>query len=287
METRYNFCILIISNGRPNDIKTINTLNSCGNTYPWYIVLDNLDKSEPEYRKKYGAKVIIFDKPEIAKKVDNGDNFNNLRTTTHARNACFDIAKDLGYDYFLVLDDDYTSFDFRINHLMDYPSKFWKIRNIDKVFNSYIEFFIKSKAKTLCMTQGGDYIGGPSNPIAIKKTLLRKAMNSFFCSTKNRFNFVSRLNEDVNTYLSLGAKGELFLTAPLCSLTQKQTQGTAGGMTDAYIDGGTYIKSFYSVMYCPSFVKVTMMATKFKRIHYIVNWKHATPLIISEKHKKK
>jgi hypothetical protein len=39
-------------------------------------------------------------------------------------------------------------------------------------------------------------------------------------------------------------------------------------------------------MYCPSFVKVSMMGEKHRRIHHRVSWKNAVPVIIDEKHKK-
>ena len=133
---------------------------------------------------------------------------------------------------------------------------------------------------------GGDFIGGLDNGKELYRFSKRKAMNTWFCSTLRPFKFVSRLNEDVNTYLTLGNTATLFLTIPFCSITQKQTQGTGGGMTDAYLDGGTYVKTFYTVMYCPSFVKAKMMNAKNKRIHHSMNWDNAVPCIISDKYKK-
>ena len=72
----------------------------------------------------------------------------------------------------------------------------------------------------------------------------------------------------------------------LVSLKQKNTQTTKGGMTDEYLDNGTYIKSFYSVMTSPSFVKIYGMETNNTRIHHRVDWNNAVPKIISSKYKK-
>jgi len=83
------FCIFIISNGRPDNVITYKTLMKAGCTYPIFILIDDMDQSFPKYFKNYGDKVLVFDKKAIASKVDNGDNFDNLRTTTHARNACY------------------------------------------------------------------------------------------------------------------------------------------------------------------------------------------------------
>lgn len=57
-------------------------------------------------------------------------------------------------------------------------------------------------------------------------------------------------------------------------------------MTDAYIDGGTYVKSFYTVMYCPSFTKIITMGRTNRRLHHSISWPNAVPLIIDERHKK-
>jgi len=285
METNYKACIFIISHGRPDDVVTYKTLTDAKVSIPIYIVIDNTDKYIDRYKYKYPGKVLIFDKVEISKKTDQGDNFNNLRTTTHARNACFDLATELGYKYFLVLDDDYVKFDFRINHKMEYPNTYFKVRDLNPVIKAYFDFLNISKSLSICMSQGGDYIGGSQSPYA-QNNLTRKAMNSFFCSTEKPFKFVSRLNEDVNTYMSLGNRGNLFFTAPVCSLTQKATQGTKGGMTEAYADGGTFVKSFYTVMYGPSYAKVSVMQTTYKRIHHSIDWNAAVPVIIDEKYKK-
>lgn len=46
--------------------------------------------------------------------------------------------------------------------------------------------------------------------------------------------------------------------------TQMQTQKNAGGMTETYLESGTYLKSFYSVMYAPSCVKLNTMGTNIE-----------------------
>ena len=62
-----------------------------------------------------------------------------------------------------------------------------------------------------------------------------------------------------------------------------------GGMTELYLDSGTYIKSFYSVMYCPSSVQVGTLIdhrSPHPRLHHKINWSRTAPKIISEKHRK-
>ena len=62
-------------------------------------------------------------------------------------------------------------------------------------------------------------------------------------------------------------------------------------MTDLYVDAGTYIKTFYSVMYSPSCVKVGQIGDNrdgnaHYRIHHKINWHHCAPKILREEWKK-
>lgn len=279
-----NFTVFIISNNRPNKVYTEIMLKKYNYTGTYYIVLDNEDKSREKYIKNFGAdKIKVFDKKAIADLTDEGNNFDNRRTTTHARNACFDIASELGYKYFLVLDDDYTVFRYR--YIDKYITKGY-VQNLDELFLNTFNYYEKNNFTSIAFAQGGDFIGGESCGL-IKNYLYnsRKCMNSFFCSTERRFWFVGQLNEDVNTYVCLGNKGNLFFTIPFVGLEQKATQLTDGGMTDAYLKYGTYVKSFTTVMMQPSSVFVAMMGFTKNRLHHRVIQRNTTPMIIKEKHK--
>lgn len=81
------------------------------------------------------------------------------------------------------------------------------------------------------------------------------------------------------------SKGNVFLTIANASITQKQTQKTKGGMTDIYINNGTYIKSFYSIICAPSCVKIRQLNSTQKRLHHSIDWNSTVPCIINEKYK--
>lgn len=283
-----SFCIFIISHGRPDKVVTLQTLKKCGYTGPLFIVCDNEDKTVDKYIENFGKdRIVIFDKIAYAKKIDNCDNFNNRRSTTHARNACFDIAANKGFSHFLVLDDDYTRFHFTFDRTEKWIRR--NITNFNRICEIVIEFLnCDDRIKTVCMMQGGDMIGGEECTVFKGKHFpfkRRKAMNSFFCKTSQRFWFFSRLNEDVNTYLLRGSTGDLFFTLSELNLQQAQTQSTAGGMSEAYLASGTYVKSFYSVMICPSCV-ITTVPGAMQRLHHKINWSKAVPKILDDSFKK-
>jgi hypothetical protein len=280
-----DFCVFIISNNRPKKVYTDAMLKKYNYTGASFLVLDDEDESADEYIKIFGSnRIKIFNKKEIADLTDEGNNFDNRRTTTHARNACFDIAIKLGYKYFLVLDDDYTVFRYR--YIDKYITKGY-VNNLDKLFLNTFNYFQNNKFTSIAFAQGGDFIGGESCGL-LKNYIFnsRKCMNSFFCSTERRFWFLGQLNEDVNTYVTYGNRGSLFLTIPFVGLEQKATQLTTGGMTDAYLKYGTYVKSFTTVMMQPSSVFVAMMGFTKNRLHHRVKQKNTTPMIIKEKYKK-
>lgn len=280
-----NFIAFILTHGRPDNVLTYDSLKKHGYTGEIYIIIDNEDKTADKYREKFGDKVIMFDKKAIAETFDEFDNFNDRRAIVYARNACFDIARQLGYKHFIQLDDDYTSFQYAINSKNEYTTKNTRIRDLDFHFNKLLEFFKSTDIKSIAMGQGGDFIGGRECSL-FKKKLKRKAMNSFICSVDRPFTFIGRINEDVNTYTRKGSTGDLFFTTHMLRLEQKQTQSNSGGMTDIYLNNGTYIKSFYTVICQPSSVKIKMMGEKNNRLHHNINWKTTVPKILSEKYKK-
>lgn len=280
-----DFVVLIPTAGRPNKVLTYKSLRKHGYTGKIFLVVADDDISLGDYRTNYGKEVIVFNKAEIAKTFDSGDNFHDMRVVVYARNALWGIAKELGFKYFVELDDDYTSFAYKFNTNLEYQER--GILNLDKIFGAMFKYYKSINALSITMAQNGDFMGGSKSSFAQELKLRRKAMNTFFCSTDRPFQFIGRINEDVNTYVTLGSKGQLFLTVPNISITQTTTQKQKGGMTEVYVDDGTYLKSFYSVMYAPSCVKVAPMGDKHKRLHHRVDWNAAVPLIINEAWRKR
>lgn len=288
MKTKSNedFVAFILTNGRPNKVITYESLKKAGYTGRVVLVVDDEDKELENYKKKFGDQVYVFSKEEVAKTFDEADNFNDRRAIVYARNACFEIAKELGYKYFIQLDDDYTNFYYMQDENLKF--KHTNILDLDDVFRKLLKFFLSiPNLCSVAMAQGGDFIGGAQNKkAATEKKLMRKCMNSFICSTDRPFKFIGRVNEDVNTYTLEGSRGSLFLTVTNLKLSQVTTQKSAGGMTGIYKDNGTYYKSFYSVMMHPSGVSIALMGHN-ARLHHSVKWSQTVPMILSESYKKR
>lgn len=282
-----DFCVFILTNGRADNVSTYSLLKKQGYTGKIVLIVDNTDPQQDRYKELYGDEVYVFDKEKYFKQTDNMDNQGKMKSIVFARNASYDIAKELGFTYFTQFDDDYTQIYLKF-HPKTFVYKSSMPMNLDKVFNRMLEFYKSTNIATLAMAQGGDFIGGgnSTNPLANAIILRRKAMNTFFCSTERPIKFIGYMNDDVNTYTLLGSRGNLFLTTSQLSVIQSQTQSLKGGTTEEYVEAGTYTKSFYTVMACPSFVKVSSMGPTNRRVHHSIKWKHGVPKILRQDHKK-
>lgn len=279
----------ILTNRRPDRVTTIPVLRKCGYTGPIYLIVDDQDPTRDEYEREYPGQVIIFNKEQAARTVDAGDNLPERNTPLYARQASWQIARDLGHQHIFMLDDDYFWFSHRRYDYRDptaphtYVQR--RIHNLNAVLTWMLDFLTSTPAKCIAMTQGGDHIGGASGSFA-NTALHRKVMNTFLLDTTRPFNWLGRLNDDVNTYTVHGARGELFFTHSDLQMNQKPTQTNPGGLTDAYKRHGTYTKSMYTVMMAPSCTRVVALTDTHIRLHHRIKWRNAAPLILHEHHRK-
>lgn len=278
------FAVFVLSYGRPDDVQTVKSLARAGYDGRWFVVVDDSDPTLYRYREIYGGNLLVFSKDEIAAEYDQADNFTERRSVFYARNACWKLAKQVGVRYFVELDDDYTGFLFRLagKRGTEKAPKLhgWQINKLGRVFEAMIDFLDATGCASLAMSQGGDHIGGASGNVDAK--LPRKAMNSFVCDVERPFPFLGRVNEDVTSYVTLGNRGALFFTYWLLQLNQRMTQKQPGGMTELYLESGTYVKSFYTVMHAPSCVKV-IRNESMRRLHHAIRWDHAVPKIVGQR----
>lgn len=197
------FATFIFSWGRPDFDSTYKLLRKCGYTGRVVFLCDDLDDKHMGYIEKYGNEnVYVFSKYRYARKCDPMNNFGKLESTLYVENAMFDIANELGIDYFCSMCDDYYYF----GHRGEKGAK--RTSRLDDVFYFFVEYLINTPIKCLAFSQGGDNMNGYSKDRLCK----RKVMNSFICKTDRRFEFYGSMNDDVNMYVQNGIRGDIFLT---------------------------------------------------------------------------
>ena len=100
MKANKKIAVFILSHGRPDNVITYQTLRKQGYTGKIYIIVDDEDKTLKDYKNNFGDEVIVFSKKDYENKFDIMDNFSGNKVIVYARNACYDIARNLGLDYF-------------------------------------------------------------------------------------------------------------------------------------------------------------------------------------------
>lgn len=284
-----DFAVFILSHGRPDNVKTYRSLRKCGYTGRIYILVDDEDDCVDQYKKNYGDQVIVFNKREAAKITDAGDNFGKRNSVVFARNKNFEIAKEMGLSHFWQLDDDYSGFGWVTNNDGSYRTKDTLTNNLDGILSSLTSFLDASNAHCVAMAQGGDMIGGGDGTVVRRirqGKFLRKVMNSFLFRTDRPIKFYGRMNDDVNMYVVNGNRGALLITVPRLRIWQSETQSQQGGLTQMYLESGTYVKSFYTIMYAPHCAFISAMGMAHKRLHHQVRWRNAVPCIVSDELRK-
>jgi hypothetical protein len=287
---REDFCAFILTHGRPDKVITYRTLQNHGYTGKVFIVIDDEDETGEEYKRIYGDNVLVFSKDEVGRYTDQFDNSSDRRGILWARNVCWDLARQMGYRYFVQLDDDYTHFSYRrtgkghrLSASVAEEYHEWTMRCLDAVFDALVRLVETTPVTTIALSQGGDHMGGGG-----AKPFRRKAMNSFVCSVDKPIRFLGRFNDDVTTYVSLGGTGTLFFTDMGLELHQLPTQSNRGGSSEVYRESGTYVKSFYTVMAAPSCTTIRPLhnhrasGPRNPRPHHKINWDKAVPKILRQ-----
>ena len=113
-----DFCIFILSHGRPDRIYTLSSLKSSNYTGDWFILIDNEDPTAEEYYERYGEKVealedsvVLAPESKHVAKLHRGqalqihlqDTQVNLRIATHYRGQTFAPIVQRHHDGFSML----------------------------------------------------------------------------------------------------------------------------------------------------------------------------------------
>ena len=274
-----DFAVFILSHGRADTITTYKALRDGGYTGRTYVVIDNEDDQEDLYRQKFGDDIIQFDKKDYLEKTDLGDLDTDRRIGVFARNFIQDEAKRLGYKFHLQLDDDVHGFTYRF--AQGKVLRALHCSHLDEVFSGMVEYMKETPITSLSFALSAYNMGGVDG--SIKDGMTRKTMTTFLMRADDVQYFHMRMNDDITTSLINGMRGKLYYSYLPIEVEVDKTQVKAGGMTDIYQKNGTYRKSFYSVMCCPSCVKVSAMGITDYRIHHEISWNNAVPKLLSER----
>ncbi len=278
-----DFAVCILTFGRSEKVYTYNTLRRQGYTGRIFLFCSIDDEQLPEYQKKYGNEVVVFDKKDIVKRMDIMDNLDEWRCGVFARNAMMEMAPTLGIRYMCQIDDDMTAIYWSKDSQGNVSRT--KVSDLDSIFCSVIKYYKKSGAMAISFSQGGDLLGGSANPVFTQNKVRHKTMNTWFVSTDRPLVWNGRMNDDILTSTIGNYRGQLFICLPNLYIVQTVTQQDSGGMTELYQAFGTYAKSMYLFIAAPSAIHVTFLSV-MKRVHHKLVNKYSFVRVIREEFKK-
>lgn len=275
--------ILIITYKCPTLQHTLRMLREYGLTehYPTYLLVAEDDPTLSEYQALYGDMVLAYDRQKEASALglDMMDN-RPPGGAGSARAAVWGVGRSIGLTHAIVMDDDYryfAMFGWRGHSSRKLRPRF--APHLVAIFEALLDFVdADPRIYNIALAQTGDMVGGDDTS-TLRRPWKWKAMNVYFWRLDRPFPQNGRLNEDVTCTLDLAQRGLIFGTLTLVGIQQERTQQQPGGLTDLYLQQGTYQKSFYSVMRAPSAV-VARYDWAMGRIHHSVYKDLAYPKLL-------
>lgn len=242
--------IFILSNGRPDKVKTYDYLKASfsGDVY---ILCDDQDETLPAYKDKFGSKVIVFNKDEWVKKSDPMDNFSSKKSVLYARNAVFEIAAAMGYRYFAMADDDIKDLQFRYEQDGKLLAK--PVSNLDKVIDCIVQLMNDTAISYFSFGTDKNFIGGAQNS-NFQKKVIDKVYNFIICKSGQQHSYKGIMNEDeIHNVLSLSTGVLLKSLTAIQIMMDPVGKGEIGGNSETYKENGyySYTRNFYPIIAYP------------------------------------
>lgn len=271
--------IFIPSYHRPDNVKTAKYFIKIGyDPKKIHVFLDSETDDIDQYKKemtKLGCNLHIFDMDEARKRYDYIHRASQLRRSAgQARNQFYDIAKKLGIEFYLVIDDDTNTYEIR-------PfGTYWRkatISDIVPVFDAVREFMQRQKIGCFGLSQTGDMFQRYS-----EKILRKKVMNTTFIDTRFIYRGERAIQDD-DTSQFVGIMNEGYFTGSLASglvLNQTLSATAKGGLTELYNECKLLNKSLVVPIQFPSLAHAERQQKNGARLHHRIKNRYLFPMIM-------
>lgn len=254
---RTDFAIFILTHGRPDRQLTYETLQREGYTGKVYLVVDDLDTTAPQYMCQYDN-VILFDKMKYVDKTDCGLSEPKINFAVFARNAIEDIAKEMGYKFFGMFDDDVKKLRFRYeenNHLMSV-----EVMNLDKVIDAVLEYMEECCISTTSFSPVPAFIGGLNRfeQRTLDSGKLRECFNVIFRNSSFDVHWGLNMHEDRITSMISGLQGQIWQMLLFIQMDLGELFGKSdGGNSSVYRSMDKFQQVFFPTLVFPNSIYVS------------------------------
>lgn len=271
--------LFIPSYHRPDNLKTVNLFLRLG----WEpskitVFIDDETDDIGLYKaacENYGCNLHVFSMKEARKRFDYVHRPSvSRRSAGQARNMFQDYARVNGIDFYVVQDDDSSSFEIK---------RFGRNAGrgdgelVRSVFESIEKFMRKRKIGVFGLSQSGDYIGGEN-----KYYYIRKVMNTTFYLLPYIYRG-ERGVQDNDTSQYVGLWNEGYFTGSCADgliLHQMPSATQKGGLTENYIENKLLNKSLVTVIQYPSAIRASKQIKNGGRLHHLITYRNLGPRIL-------
>lgn len=275
--------IFIPSYHRPRNIKTAKYLRRIGYEMERvHVVIDSEADDAAEYEDECSrlcCKLHVFDMDEARRRYDYVHRASESRRSAgQARNMFYDIARALGIEQWIVMDDDTEDFQYRIKGIHVSGDK--SMVRGDVVIASFkmvADFQRRHRIGLFGMSQSGDYYGRTWPYL-----LWKKVMNTTFYDARFIYRGERGVQDDdtsqfvgvLNDGLFTGSTTDCVVLKQCLSATQK------GGLTDLYNECKLLNKALVTVIQYPSAVFAMKQKSNGNRIHHRINYRYIAPRLL-------
>ena len=282
--------VIILSHNSADNVMTYDMLSRMSCDLPVHVLVDNEDKMLSEYKERFKDKLLIYHKRYIASLSDTfigGDR--NLPCAMIARNAALDIAREFGYSYLVMLDDDIK----RMQYVYDNDGHLGRseIKSFDKVIEAVVKFMRDGDIVATSFSFRASYFGGVNGQFFNKKLIQNGLAQVWIINTWWSNTFRGKILEDgVYCYDSAKEGKPCFRITDLCfdALPMGDRPNKKEGLGETYDKYRELAFNFLLIPH-PSILQVKHNAkavpTYGHNIPY-VNMNYACPKVISGRYRK-
>jgi hypothetical protein len=276
------FAVFILSHKRADRVETYSTLRNSGYTGEIYVVIDDEDPQQLLYQERF-ENILVFNKSKWIESTDTVTNDKKKSSPVYARNYIEFKAGEMGYDAYIVMDDDIINLRFR--YVENYVAKSQALKSsLDEVLEAYINYLLTANIATLSFATVMVYAGG----VHSEADMVRLASHRYTCQIHMRnlafpVDWISLANNDSISANNTAKLGYLWWALPFIVYDSPKMNTLPGGMKEVYDGVSEFRRAFMSTVVSPSVCRV---GCSKDRLAIKRDLKAAYPVIISGRWKK-
>ena len=284
-----NIGIIILSHNSVDNVLTYDMLSKMNCDIPIHVLIDDED-DVMSYENRFEDKLLVYSKKDVASRCDTfigGDR--NLPCAMVARNAALEKARELGYSYLVLLDDDIK----RLQYVYDNEGHLGRgeIKSFGSVVRAVVDFMFSGLIMATSFSFRASYFGGVNGQFFNKRLIQNGLAQVWIIDTTYEQSFRGKILEDGVYCYDAAQSGQVcFRITDLCfdALPMGDRPNKKEGLGETYNKYSELAFNFLLLPH-PSILRVKhnekAVPTYGHNMPY-VNMNYACPKIISGRYKK-